>query len=70
MDKRAQEARGMKRGAVLTALLIGTFIAFLNENLLTNVFPGLMREFIVAASACFRAILCGKAHQIILFPHK
>ncbi|MNW42507.1 Multidrug export protein EmrB [compost metagenome] len=50
MDKRAQDASGMKRGAMLTALLIGTFVAFLNENLLTNAFPGLMREFNVAAS--------------------
>ncbi|WP_407669406.1 hypothetical protein [Paenibacillus ehimensis] len=50
MDKRAQDARGMKRGAMLTALLIGAFVAFLNENLLTNAFPGLKREFNVAAS--------------------
>ncbi|MMZ49615.1 Multidrug export protein EmrB [compost metagenome] len=50
MDNQAQDARGMKRGAILTALLIGTFVAFLNENLLTNAFPALMREFNVAAS--------------------
>ncbi|WP_134911816.1 MFS transporter [Paenibacillus sp. IHB B 3084] len=51
MDKRVQEASGMKRGPMLTTLLIGTFVAFFNENLLTNAFPGLMREFNVAASA-------------------
>lgn len=50
MDNQAQDAREMKRGAILTALLIGTFVAFLNENLLTNAFPALMREFNVAAS--------------------
>ncbi|MBP1994669.1 MDR family MFS transporter [Paenibacillus eucommiae] len=50
MNKRVQEASGMKRGTMLAALLIGAFIAFLNENLLTNTFPGLMREFNVAAS--------------------
>jgi DHA2 family lincomycin resistance protein-like MFS transporter len=50
MDKRVQEASGMKTGAMLAALLIGAFIAFLNENLLTNTFPELMREFNVAAS--------------------
>lgn len=50
MDNQDQDARGMKRGAILTALLIGTFVAFLNENLLTHAFPALMREFSVAAS--------------------
>lgn len=50
MSERVQEASGIKRGAMLTALLIGTFIAFLNENLLTNSFPGLMREFNVTAT--------------------
>ncbi len=50
MKKRVQEASEIKRGAMLAALLIGAFIAFLNENLLTNIFPGLMREFSVAAS--------------------
>lgn len=50
MDKRGQEASGIKRGAMLAALLIGVFVAFLNENLLANAFPGLMREFNVAAA--------------------
>ncbi|MNV37389.1 Multidrug export protein EmrB [compost metagenome] len=35
---------------MLTALLIGAFVSFLNENLLTNALPGLMREFNVAAA--------------------
>ncbi|WP_341280758.1 MDR family MFS transporter [Paenibacillus sp. FSL H8-0537] len=50
MNKRLQEASGIKRGPMLTALLIGAFVAFLNENLLANALPGLMREFNVAAS--------------------
>ncbi|AIQ21288.1 MULTISPECIES: MDR family MFS transporter [unclassified Paenibacillus] len=50
MDNRIQEASGMKRGPMLTALLIGAFVAFLNENLLANALPGLMREFNVAAA--------------------
>ncbi|MFF2483769.1 MDR family MFS transporter [Paenibacillus sp. NPDC058071] len=50
MDEQAQVARGVKSGAMLTALLIGAFVAFLNENLLTNAFPGLMKEFNIAAS--------------------
>ncbi|QWU16200.1 MFS transporter, DHA2 family, lincomycin resistance protein [Paenibacillus sophorae] len=50
MNKRVQEVSGMKRGPMLTALLIGAFVAFLNENLLANALPGLMREFNVAAA--------------------
>lgn len=50
MNKRVQEARGMKRGPMLAALLIGAFVAFLSENLLVNAFPGLIQEFNVAAS--------------------
>ncbi|KQO18429.1 MDR family MFS transporter [Paenibacillus sp. Leaf72] len=50
MNKRVQEASGIKRGPMLTALLIGAFVAFLNENLLANALPGLMREFNVAAA--------------------
>jgi len=50
MNKRVQDASGMKRGAMLTALLLGAFVAFLNENLLTNALPGLMREFNVTAA--------------------
>lgn len=50
MNKRLQEASRIKRGPLLTALLIGAFVAFLNENLLANALPGLMREFNVAAS--------------------
>ncbi|MEW9698663.1 MDR family MFS transporter [Paenibacillus sp. SI8] len=49
MNKRVQEASEMKRGPILTALLIGAFVAFLNENLLANALPGLMREFNVVA---------------------
>ncbi|QQZ63551.1 multidrug efflux MFS transporter [Paenibacillus sonchi] len=45
MNKQIQEAGGIKRGQMLTALLIGAFVAFLNENLLANALPGLMREF-------------------------
>lgn len=48
MDGQVQDASEMKRGAMLTALLIGSFVAFLNENLLTNALPQLMREFNVA----------------------
>ncbi|WP_338554254.1 MDR family MFS transporter [Paenibacillus sp. KS-LC4] len=50
MNKQLQEASGIKRGPMLTALLIGAFVAFLNENLLANALPGLMREFNVTAS--------------------
>ncbi|GAA3410635.1 MDR family MFS transporter [Paenibacillus hodogayensis] len=50
MNKRIQEASGVKRGPMLTALLIGAFVAFLNENLLVNALPGLMREFNVTAT--------------------
>ncbi|MBP1994254.1 MDR family MFS transporter [Paenibacillus eucommiae] len=50
MDKSLQKASGIKRGPMLAALLIGTFVAFLNENLLTTVLPGLMREFNVDAA--------------------
>ncbi|WP_438496567.1 MDR family MFS transporter [Paenibacillus sp. IHBB 3054] len=50
MDNQVQEASGMKRGPMLTALLIGAFVSFLNENLLANALPGLMREFNVAAA--------------------
>ncbi|MEK3790441.1 MDR family MFS transporter [Paenibacillus sp. FSL R7-0204] len=50
MNEQVQETSRMKSGAMLAALLIGAFIAFLNENLLTNTFPGLMREFNVTAS--------------------
>lgn len=39
MNKRVQEASEMKRGPMLTALLIGAFVAFLNENLLANALP-------------------------------
>ena len=50
-DEQVHDASGLKRGAMLAVLLIGAFVvAFLNENLLTNAFPGLMREFNVAAS--------------------
>lgn len=45
----SRSERNEERGDV-SRLLIGAFIAFLNENLLTNTFPGLMREFNVAAS--------------------
>ncbi|MDF2651596.1 MAG: multidrug transporter [Paenibacillus sp.] len=44
------DASELKRGTMLAALLIGAFVAFLSENLLTNAFPGLMREFNVAAT--------------------
>lgn len=50
MNKPVQDASEVKRGAMLTALLIGAFVAFLNENLLTNALPGLMREFNVAVA--------------------
>lgn len=50
MNKQLQEAGGMKRRQMLTALLIGAFVAFLNENLLANALPGLMREFGRAAA--------------------
>ncbi|MNM32893.1 Multidrug export protein EmrB [compost metagenome] len=51
MNVQTQETSvGIKRGAMLTALLIGAFVSFLNENLLTNALPGLMREFNVAAA--------------------
>lgn len=39
-----------KERQMLTALLIGAFVAFLNENLLANALPGLMREFGRAAA--------------------
>ncbi|MHA6531647.1 MDR family MFS transporter [Paenibacillus sp. BAC0078] len=50
MNTQVQAAIGIKRGAMLTALLVGAFVAFLNENLLTNALPGLMREFNVTAT--------------------
>ncbi|WP_240941303.1 DHA2 family efflux MFS transporter permease subunit [Paenibacillus sp. HB172176] len=50
MSKQVYDTSGMKRGPMLVALLLGTFIAFLSENLLANAFPSLMREFNVAAS--------------------
>lgn len=50
MNEQVRDANGMKRGPMLAALLIGAFVAFLSENLLTNAFPGLMREFNVDAS--------------------
>jgi len=50
MNNRVQEAREIKRGPMLFALLIGAFVAFLNENLLANALPGLMREFNVTAA--------------------
>ncbi|WP_246238877.1 hypothetical protein [Paenibacillus anseongensis] len=60
MNKQVQEASGMKRGAMLASLLIGAFITFLNENLLTNTFPGLMREFNVTTSTYngYRPVIC------------
>jgi DHA2 family lincomycin resistance protein-like MFS transporter len=51
MNKRVQEASGIKRGPMLTALLIGAFVAFLNQYLLANTLPGLMREFNSCRSA-------------------
>lgn len=50
MNGQAHEASSLRKGPMLTALLIGAFVAFLSENLLTNAFPGLMREFNVSAS--------------------
>ncbi|AIQ11691.1 MDR family MFS transporter [Paenibacillus durus] len=50
MNERVQDVSGIKRGVMLSALLIGAFVAFLNENLLTNALPGLMREFGRAAA--------------------
>ncbi|ANY66042.1 multidrug MFS transporter [Paenibacillus sp. BIHB 4019] len=50
MNTQVQEASGIKRGPMLAALLIGAFVAFLNENLLANALPLLMVEFEAAAS--------------------
>ncbi|MEK8129007.1 MDR family MFS transporter [Paenibacillus filicis] len=50
MNEQAHDTSEWKRGAMLAALLIGAFVAFLSENLLTNAYPLLMREFNVAAS--------------------
>jgi len=36
---------GIKRGPIITALIIGAFVAILNETLLSNALPDLMREF-------------------------
>jgi len=49
MNEQAREASGLRRGPMLSVLLIGAFVAFLSENLLANAFPGLMREFNVSA---------------------
>lgn len=40
----------IKRGPIITALIIGAFVAILNETLLANAIPDLMREFNAAAS--------------------
>jgi DHA2 family lincomycin resistance protein-like MFS transporter len=50
MNKRIQAVSEIKRGPMLTALLVGAFVAFLNENLLVNAFPVLMREYGVTVS--------------------
>ncbi|WP_135554510.1 MDR family MFS transporter [Paenibacillus cymbidii] len=50
MNNQAQAVNEAKRGPMLAALLIGAFVAFLNENLLVNALPGLMREFNVSAT--------------------
>ncbi|MBW7458718.1 DHA2 family efflux MFS transporter permease subunit, partial [Paenibacillus sepulcri] len=36
---------GIRRGPIITALIIGAFVAILNETLLSNALPDLMREF-------------------------
>jgi len=41
---------GIKRGPIITALIIGAFVAILNETLLNIAFPDLMKEFNIGAS--------------------
>ncbi|RUS45426.1 DHA2 family efflux MFS transporter permease subunit [Cohnella sp. AR92] len=40
----------IKRGPIVVALIIGAFVSILNETLLGNALPDLMREFAVSAS--------------------
>jgi len=40
----------IKRGPIITALIIGVFVAILNETLLGNALPILMKEFKAEAS--------------------
>jgi len=46
----SQELAGIKRGPIVAALIIGAFVAILNETLLNIAFPDLMIEFGVSTA--------------------
>lgn len=46
----AVDLRGVKRGPIVAALIIGAFVSLLNETLLNIAYPELMKQFGVTAS--------------------
>ncbi|WP_341279638.1 DHA2 family efflux MFS transporter permease subunit [Paenibacillus sp. FSL H8-0537] len=45
LDTAPKDLSGIKRGPIVAALIIGAFVAILNETLLNIAFPDLMKEF-------------------------